>query len=106
MRYPDRETALEAVKTLWNNGDKDGFLYVFDALSQTQNRQQYKVDSDFFEDSFADQMTTHEGLELVLMNVRRGNKWGGGGITDANLPPLRILVSNKEKPLDLCVRHE
>jgi len=96
IRYPNREEALQTVKAVWDSGDKKGFLYVFDALQQTQNSQQYKRDPNGAEDSFIQQMATHPGLELVVLNVRRASS---NGMMSADLPNLRILVSNKEKPL-------
>lgn len=99
LRYSSREAALETLSELWQNGDKDGFFYVYDAVLPIHNREQYKRDPDYTEDTFTDQIATHPGLEFVVLHVYRGNMHGNG-IDQASLPPLRILISNKPKPLD------
>ena len=32
LRYASREDSLDVLAQLWQNGDKDGFFYVYDAL--------------------------------------------------------------------------
>lgn len=93
-----RSEALDVVKAAWESGDTKGFLYVVSALTTIQNRTQRLSDPKFTEGTFGDAIASHPGLECVIIPVHRGNAIDGGG-TEAPLPPLRLIVSNKPIPV-------
>lgn len=97
--YIDRPAALNALRGVWSAGDKGGFLFLFDTLSDLQDRAQRRTEGKLIGDRLADDVASYEGLELVVMTVPRGNE----AEVRANatpLPPLRVLVSNKAMPVD------
>ena len=102
--YVPRDRALNQLSDFWNSGHRKGFLFVYDALLGFQNRQQRATDPQFSEESFADQIVTHPGLEVVIMDIRRGTS-RGLDFTVEDLPELRLLVSNKAKPTE-CIDND
>ncbi|TLX15968.1 hypothetical protein [Rhizobium sp. MHM7A] len=95
----DRATALDKVKTAWDEGDIKAFLYIVNALTSIQNHQHRRTDPRFSEGTFSDAIASHPGLELIVIPVQRGNGVDSGD-TQAPLPPLRLIVSNKPLPVE------
>lgn len=95
----DRTTALEKVKATWDKADTKAFLYIVNALTSVQNQLHRRADPRFSEGTFSDAIASYPGLELIIIPVQRGNGIESGN-TQAALPPLRLIVSNKPLPVE------
>jgi hypothetical protein len=95
----DRTAALEHVKTAWDKGDPKAFLYIINTLTLIQNQLHRRTDPRFTEGTFSDAIASHPGLELVVIPVQRGNGIDSSN-TEAPLPPLRLIVSNRPLPVE------
>lgn len=95
----DRAAALEEVKATWKKGDTKAFLYIVNALTSIQNQRHRRTDPSFSEGTFSEAIASYPGLELIVIPVQRGNGVDSGD-TQAALPPLRLIVSNKPLPIE------
>jgi hypothetical protein len=95
----DRTTALEQVKATWEKGDIKAFLFVVNALTSIQDHLHRRADPRFSEGTFSDAIASYPGLEMIVITVQRGNGIESGN-TQAPLPPLRLIVSNKPLPVE------
>ncbi len=98
LRYLSDEKALSILAELWNSDHKKEFLFLYDELLQIKNRAQFKRDPQRTEETFAQKVTSYPDLELVVINVSRGTPQGNG-VMSADMPDLKIIVSNKLKPM-------
>lgn len=96
LRYLPRSQALNILTELWQSPvrQKD-FLHLYDAFSRFQSSQQREIDPQFTESTFQDDIAAHEGIGLIVLNIARQSNRGLGG---ADVPNLRVLVSNKSIP--------
>jgi hypothetical protein len=94
LGYISREEALREVKATWDRHDKSGFLYLVDVFSSLQS-QRLRVNGQYGEDTFLDDMASYPGLEVVVVAVPRGTP-PDSSRRQTPLPPLRIVISNRE----------
>lgn len=95
----DRATALDKLKTVWDQGDTSAFLCIVNPLTSIQNQRQRRTDPRFSEGTFGDAIASYPGLKLIMIPVERGNGVDIGD-TQVALPPLALIISNKPLPVE------
>lgn len=98
VRYLPRREALDHAAEIWTTGNFSGFLSYYTTIRKFQIQAQRRVDPDFGDPTFDDDVAIHPGLELVILRAFRANpnKFGGDGAS----PNPVIAISNSEKSLD------
>jgi ABC-type phosphate transport system substrate-binding protein len=92
----DRSKALDIIKTAWTRGDKGGFLFLLDSLTVFQNRQQRDSEELKGHSHFVEDVATLPGVEVIVLTIPRGTE----DSFTASLPPVRIIISNADLPVD------
>ncbi len=92
----DRESALALLKSAWDMGDKSGFVFALDSLTIFQNLQQRESEELKSRSSFAEDVASIPGLEVIVLTVPLGNPPG----FETSLPSVRVIISNSDLPFD------
>jgi hypothetical protein len=97
--YLDRAGALQALTAAWNQGNERAFFHLVETLAHLQNRRQRADDPYMTEQLLAEELATHPGLELAILDVSRGTFVDRLRLR-ARDPSMKIVISNAELPLE------